>query len=368
VEGVERAVPRVAGLPERVLVIRDEKMPEPSSAEKLDPKRPTKQLTINNVPVPYPNYPTATTRMKPLENQFWRVLNASADTYLNVSVEYGGKRQNLGIVALDGVPIRFGTQGAESYAAQQSRIFVPPGGRAEFIVAGPPPGVSGRLVTGFVYRGASDDDKPAPVINTVGPALRVGADDIDSARPLVSIVTSDENAAPFVQAASAAADPPAIALSATRPVHKRKFYFSEKLVDPKDPKSATLFFITEDGHTPAVFDPHSPEPTVTVHQGDVEDWTIENRSQESHAFHVHQLHFLQVGGRGTPWEEPTLRDTIDLPAWDGVRAYPNVILRMDFRNPVIVGRVPFHCHILQHVDGGMMGTIQVLPAAKEGTP
>jgi len=368
VEGVERAVPRVAGLPERVLVIRDEKMPEPSAAEKLDPKRPTKQLTINNIPVPYPNYPTASIRMKPLENQFWRVLNASADTYLNVSVEYGGKRQNLGIVALDGVPLRFGSPEAESYAPQQSRIFVPPGGRAEFIVAGPPQGVSGRLVTGFVYRGASDDDKPVTPVNNIGPALRVGADDIDSARPLASIVTTEATAAPFVQAASAAADRPAVALSATRPVHKRKFYFSEKLVDPKDPKSATLFFITEDGHTPAVFDPHSPEPTVTVHQGDVEDWTIENRSQESHAFHVHQLHFLQVGGRGTSWEEPTLRDTIDLPAWDGLRAYPSVVLRMDFRNPVIVGTVPFHCHILQHVDGGMMGTVEVLPAAKEGRP
>jgi FtsP/CotA-like multicopper oxidase with cupredoxin domain len=144
-------------------------------------------------------------------------------------------------------------------------------------------------------------------------------------------------------------------------VKKRTLYFSEKLVDPSNPNSATLFFITEEGHAPAVFDPHSTEPTITVRSGDVEDWTIENRSRESHVFHVHQLHFIVVGGRFTRWEEPTLRDTIDVPAWDGLSKYPVLVLRMDFRDPRIVGTFPFHCHIMQHVDGGMMGTVQVEP-------
>jgi FtsP/CotA-like multicopper oxidase with cupredoxin domain len=147
-----------------------------------------------------------------------------------------------------------------------------------------------------------------------------------------------------------------------RPVRKRKLYFSEQIVNPGDPNSATLFFITEDGHAPAVFDPTNPEPTITVHQGDAEDWTIENRSQESHTFHIHQLHFIVVGAYGVGWEEPTLRDTVDLPAWGGLGQYPSVTLRMDFRDPRIVGTFPFHCHILQHVDGGMMGTVRVEPA------
>jgi FtsP/CotA-like multicopper oxidase with cupredoxin domain len=156
-----------------------------------------------------------------------------------------------------------------------------------------------------------------------------------------------------------------VPLAAVRPIRKRTLYFSEKLVDPSNPSSATLFFITEEGHAPAIFDHNNPQSTITVHQGDVEDWTIENRSQESHAFHTHQLHFLPVGGRKVRWEESTLRDTIDLPAWDGFRAYPNVTVRMDFRDPRIVGTFPFHCHILQHVDGGMMGLIRVEPAQKE---
>jgi FtsP/CotA-like multicopper oxidase with cupredoxin domain len=35
---------------------------------------------------------------------------------------------------------------------------------------------------------------------------------------------------------------------------------------------------------------------------------------------------------------------------------------MDFRNPRIVGTFVYHCHLLEHEDGGMMGTIQVTPS------
>ncbi|MGH9517135.1 MAG: multicopper oxidase family protein [Terriglobales bacterium] len=359
VEGMDHVVPRVAGLPERVFVIRDEKMPPASATEKADPNRPTKQLSINYTPVPYPKYPPAIINMKPLEAQFWRVLNASADTYVDLGVEFGGKRQALGIVALDGVPLHYGEPGAATYAPQQTHVFLPPASRAEFIIYGPPAGVSGHLVTNYVFRGASDDDKPVASKSSTQPALRVGLDDVDSARPLASIVPVEGKSDRLIHNASITPEAPPVSLSSIRPVHKRTLYFSEKLVDPADPNSATLFFITEEGHQPAVFDPHDPKPTITVHQGEVEDWTIENRSRESHVFHIHQLHFIVVGGSTMRWEEPTLRDTVDLPAWDGFRKYPSLILRMDFRDPRIVGTFPFHCHIMQHADGGMMGTVKI---------
>jgi FtsP/CotA-like multicopper oxidase with cupredoxin domain len=366
VEGMEQAVPRVAGLPQRVFVIRDEKMPDPSDSEKADLNRPTKQLSINSIPIPYPKYSTPLIKMKPLERQFWRLLNASADTYLELSVLYDGKRQNLGMVALDGVPLHYGEPGAKDYAPERSDIFLPPGSRAEFIITGPPVGVSGVLQTARVFRGAGDDNGPVIKKDSTKPALRLGLDDVDPVRPLATIIASSEDATPgFVDSASNhALEPTAPSLSSVRPVRKRNVYFSERLEHPDDPKSPTLFFITEEGHSPAVFDPHSGEPSITVHQGDVEDWVIENRSQESHVFHVHQLHFLVVGSRGIGWQEATLRDTVNLPAWDGFRQYPSVTVRMDFRDPRIVGTFPFHCHIAQHSDGGMMGTIRVEPAPK----
>ncbi len=53
-----------------------------------------------------------------------------------------------------------------------------------------------------------------------------------------------------------------------------------------------------------------------------------------------------------------------MPYWKGKGApYPSVTLRMDFRDPNTVGTFVYHCHLLEHEDGGMMGTIRVLPIA-----
>ena len=51
------------------------------------------------------------------------------------------------------------------------------------------------------------------------------------------------------------------------------------------------------------------------------------------------------------------------PTGAAVEPYPSVKVRMDFRDPNIVGTFVYHCHILQHEDGGMMGEIQVLPSS-----
>lgn len=84
-----------------------------------------------------------------------------------------------------------------------------------------------------------------------------------------------------------------------------------------------MFMITVDGQPPAPFDPHAIQPNITVHQGDVEDWIIENRSRESHAFHIHQIHFMLTKWGGVPVDEPFLRDAIDVPYWEGrVRDIP----------------------------------------------
>ena len=51
---------------------------------------------------------------------------------------------------------------------------------------------------------------------------------------------------------------------------------------------------------------------------------------------------------------PDLQDTIQIPNWAGTGPYPSVTLRMDFRDPNIAGTFVYHCHILDHEDGGMM--------------
>jgi FtsP/CotA-like multicopper oxidase with cupredoxin domain len=59
-----------------------------------------------------------------------------------------------------------------------------------------------------------------------------------------------------------------------------------------------------------------------------------------------------------------VRDTVSVPYYNGrTLQYPSVRLRMDFRDPNIVGTFVYHCHLLEHEDGGMMGRIRVEPAA-----
>ncbi len=162
--------------------------------------------------------------------------------------------------------------------------------------------------------------------------------------------------------------PPGIPwLGSETPVQTRKLYFSEEPVDPNNPTGPTRFYLTVDGQTPAQFDPNSTVPNITVKQGTVEDWIIENRSNELHAFHIHQLHFMLLDYAGTPVNEPYLRDTVNVPYYNGrALQYPSVRLRMDFRDPNTIGTFVYHCHMLEHEDGGMMGTIRVEP--RDETP
>jgi FtsP/CotA-like multicopper oxidase with cupredoxin domain len=366
IEGIERANKEVAGLPERVLIIRDQDLLNPNSppakSEPIVPRffvdhdgdsanngtgfgKPAKDLSINFVPVPYPNYPPAAIQMKPQERQFWRVLNASAITYLNLAVLYKRVPQQLGIVALDGVPINAnGTTG--DFLSWQTHLGVPPGGRVEFIVTGPPAGVQGLLVTRTVDTGVGGENDPN--------------------RALATITTAEDASEPRSKLASSPIPlPPPTEpwLGNVAPVRVRKLYFSEKLLDPNDPNSATTFFLTVEGQTPTPFDPSSGIPDIIAKQGDVEDWIIENRSTELHAFHIHQLHFMLVEWNGVPIDEPFLRDTINVPYHkDADLAYPSVRVRMDFRDPNTIGTFVYHCHLLEHEDGGMMGLIRVEPA------
>jgi FtsP/CotA-like multicopper oxidase with cupredoxin domain len=368
VEGIERATAATAGLPERVLVIRDQDLLHPDSppslSEPVVPKmmidrdgdsanngtgfgKPAKDLSVNFVPVPYPDYPPARIEMRAGERQLWRVLNASSVTYLNLALLFGRVPQRLGIVAIDGVPLSHDGH-AEDAVLWRDRIGVPPASRVEFIVDGPPADVPGLLVTRTVDTGQGGENDPN--------------------RALATVVASAEAAEPASRLPSSPIPLPVSTLSwlgDVTPVRTRKLYFSEKLTDPKDPNSATEFYITVDGQEPKMFDPHSNVADIVTHQGDVEDWIIENRTTELHAFHIHQIHFLLIDWSGVPVDEPFLRDTVNVPYYaDRMLGYPSVRLRMDFRDPNSVGTFVYHCHLLEHEDGGMMGLVTVEPAAK----
>ena len=351
VEGLQNVDPSLAGLTERTFVIRDQVLP---ASESNDTGIPAWDLSINFVPVSYPNYTPAVIQTNPGQQELWRVANTAADTILNLQYVVSGAAQPMQVVAIDGYPIAAGSSGESS--TSETSILLPPGARAEFVVTTPAAGVSAQLVTQYWNTGPDGDYDPT--------------------RTLATIVSKDGAESSLAAKAIAATRLPAkatpakvtrfAALASATPVAERNLYFSEVLQDPSDPNSPTTFFITEEGQQPAAFT-MDQKPNIVVHSGTVEDWVVENRATEDHIFHIHQIHFQVLEVDGQPVNDPAIRDTVDLPYWDGTDAYHSVKLRMDFRDPNIIGTFVYHCHILQHEDSGMMGEIQVLPSGLAST-
>ncbi len=340
VEGIQNVNPMVAGLPQQLLIIRDNPVPgNPAPGGSI----PSWDISLNYTPVPYPNFTPAVIQMRPLERQFWRVLNASADTIIDLQLQYDGTPQPLEVIALDGVPSGSQDGTARGRSFTETDILLAPAARAEFIVTGPSSTVrSPVLMTLNVDTGPDGDNDPTRYI-----AIIQASEDAPEP-PLVPLVSAPPPRQRFE------------GLYLTTPTAERKLYFSEVLSDPTDPNSPTNFYITVDGQTPALFSPDNP-PAIVTTQGAVEDWTIENRAMENHEFHIHQIHFLLLEQNGVPVANPQYLDTIQIPYWSGSGPYPSVKVRMDFRGD-LTGDFVYHCHILGHEDGGMMAIIRVTPA------
>jgi FtsP/CotA-like multicopper oxidase with cupredoxin domain len=138
-----------------------------------------------------------------------------------------------------------------------------------------------------------------------------------------------------------------------------------------------------------VFDNNNP-PSIITTQGTVEHWIIQNRAQENHEFHQHQIHFMVLeqdnfeanGSVQAPAIDGQFLDMVQVPFCNGpapangsnnppacvdangnpVIPYPQVQVLMDFRG-MDIGDFVFHCHILGHEDLGMMAIERVCPAS-----
>ncbi len=314
----------MAGLAERVFVIRQ---------QFLVPWVPGPyQLSINYQVAPLLGFEPLI-QMKPGEKQFWRVANATLQNFLQLQVVVNGQPQQLEMIALDGYPL--------PQTRKQNQILIPPAGRAEFIVSAPPSGASASLITNTYSTGPTGN--------------------LDQGQTLANIELSNSAVAAHVPAASTPGNPADLKFAnlAEQPVTaQRKIYFSEEFGGTNGP---IQFYITVDGQPQKVFDANE-KPAITTKVGAVEDWTIENRALETHAFHIHQIHFklLEIDGKPAPNQD--MLDTIDIPYWEGHgHPYHSVKVRMDFRDPTTAGTFVFHCHILLHEDLGMMHKILVEP-------
>ena len=325
INGIEKIKPQVAGLTERVLIIRQQFL------NPLAWVPGAYQLTLNFQPALAPLSHSPIIQMKPGERQFWRVANSTSQAFLALQLLFAGKAQNLELISLDGVPV--------AGDPIKTTIDLPPAGRAEFIVTGPPAGSKGVFITAGFDTGPVGNPNNAQVLADIvaTTAAIQGSPTVTPSAP-VPVVTQRFSG-----------------LAAIKPTSQRKLYFAEAPLGTNPPVN---FFLVVDGQQPRLFHANDA-PAIVTNVGAVEDWTIENRTSEEHAFHMHQIHFLVTAIDGIPVTNPDLQDTVNVPFWSGSGPFHKVTVRMDFRDPNIAGTFVFHCHVLFHEDGGMMGKILV---------
>jgi FtsP/CotA-like multicopper oxidase with cupredoxin domain len=360
VEGMAKSYPKLKKLPEQVFVLRDQE-PRRNPDTTLD--QSFKDISINYVPiVTNPTSTPALITMRAQQDQFWRVANTAADSYMNLQVRYNGVPQNLEVVARDGIVLDDDNGYAKSSASFRQSLLLPPGSRAEFIVPGPPSGVKGEFLALQYNTGIDDETGDRNLQRTLATIQVVSKKDT---LDLATIEANEDT--PFKRRTRFAN-----LIGYTSP-KKRTFYFSQCInKGDKDPRLSPTqrkyfptcqdnttpeFYITEEGKKPLLFDMNNPD-SVVVNKGAIEDWQIVNLDAEAHAFHIHQLHFLVLNSPNSSTEVQTLRDTINIPGWTGKNSPPAANLRMDFRGD-IAGTFLYHCHILEHEDKGMMAKIRV---------
>jgi suppressor of ftsI len=318
IEGIESYFPPLVGLPERILVVRGRSIGnDPQSADLkhrvelssdicgAESEPPQEVFTVNGSVRPQIG-------IAPGERQFWRLVNASADRYLDLQLE----GQPLEIVAMDGMPIALHDPNHRTRIADH--VLLPPAGRLEAIVSGPSAGIPKRLISRCVDTGPDGDPNPAMVLADI--VSRSSADSITK-----------------------------ISEGPLKPAFKTLDFAAEENAPPRFTVTFTEdkqgFYINGEKFTP------SAAPMVRTKVGTFQHWRIVNATGEVHPMHIHQVHFLAYAENGQPMAASVWLDTVNVPTGGSV----DVI--MDFTDPVIRGMSVFHCHLLNHEDKGMMAKI-----------
>jgi FtsP/CotA-like multicopper oxidase with cupredoxin domain len=318
IEGIEAYVPALVGLRERVLVVRGRSIEKDAQAATLkrrvnlssedcggEQEAAEEVMTVNGSLRP-------TIEIAPGERQFWRMVNASADRYLEVELE----GQKFEIVAMDGEPIA--RHDPEHPTRSSSRMLLPPAGRLEAIVTGPTGGSQARLITHCVNTGPAGDPNPGMVLADIVAGRGAGSREkvaASSAKPAVRVadLSVEEKTAPR--------------FTVIFTEDKKGFYINGQ-------KFAA-----------------DSAPMVRAKVGSYQHWKIVNATDELHPMHIHQVHFLVYAENDRPIRDPLWLDTVNVP-YNG-----SVDVIMDFTDPVIKGMSVFHCHLLNHEDKGMMAKI-----------
>jgi suppressor of ftsI len=262
VEGIERYAPEVLDMRERILVLRDLVLPTDRTEQKrvmksvsmqttqcgTAPEKPERAFTVNGGLRPQID-------LAPGEGQFWRIVNASPDRYADLQLDAA----SFDVVALDGMPLAY--HDPSIHKRSMSHVLVPPAGRVEAIITGPPADSHAALRTRCFDTGPDGDSNPAMILA-----------DIVSAHPSNLKTRNAPGGAPVY---------------VTFPAETLKH------VEGSEPQFAVTFIEDKQGFyiNGQKFEMNAG-PMLTVDVGSLQHWRVLNPTREVHPFHIHQVHFL----------------------------------------------------------------------------
>jgi len=311
-------------------------------------------ISLNGTPVPLGDAPdSALADIKIAANgkQFWRILNAATDAFLDLSIaDASGQSLPFEVIARDGSPLTDDEGRTLPSAETRQSQLVPPSGRLEMLVGAPPAGTKAYLVTHAVDTGCAGDRVPERRLAVIEASAATSA-------PAPTIPAVPGNRASLFSG-----------LLTHHTDRERVIALAEY---PRPGSEDQIDFYIVERKPGAVFKPYAmgDQPAITVNAGTTEEWIVENWTNELHAFHIHQVHFRLLEIDGQAVDNPPLLDVVNVPyatatgyrSKEGPVRPGRVRIKLFFPR-ALAGDIPFHCHLADHEDNGMMAVLRVLSA------
>ena len=246
-----------------------------------------------------------------------RLLNASPSRFFRLSLE----DHPIHLIATDG--------GAISSPVKLSDVVLAPGERVEVLV-------QGNQAPGD-YRLINQPFNPAQggmIGGTMG-----GSQSSNRAETVATLTYDGESNEMSLPSQLIAVEP------LPEPQTTRQFTLNHGMGDGGGMMGGGMVFMIN-GRS---FDPSRIDTQVMLDT--VEDWEITNTGSMAHPFHVHTNKFQIISQNGQLAPYAAWRDVVSVSPGETAR------IRMSFRD--YTGKTVYHCHVLDHEDRGMMGTLEI---------
>jgi FtsP/CotA-like multicopper oxidase with cupredoxin domain len=238
--------------------------------------------------------------------QRWRIVNAAKSRFFNLDLG-GALFKQIG-----------GDGGLQEYAVESDTFVLAPGERADLIVTPrAKPGTEIMLRSVLYYRGFGT---------------------VEGRYPFDNLFT--------------------IAMADLPPYSAVRLPDTHRVIEPLPRAGATSVDLevtlvqgAEDPEYRITGARFTKDKSVTAQLGETQVWTVTNKSAWSHPLHLHGFFFQVLDEHGSPVKPMAWKDTVNIPFDQTVR----FIVRFDDR----AGSWMFHCHILDHAESGLMGTVDV---------